>query len=76
MSRYQQPDGNSVGSRGVTTDQGPEDGDGVPSQYITPEGIPTRAEVAEDLKQHVEMAHVLPLRLAESKVNQTKAESE
>ena len=54
--------------------QGLEDGDGNLSPYIRPEGIPTRSEVAEDLKQHVEMVHVLPLRLAKSKDNEIKTQ--
>ena len=42
-------------------DLGEKDGDGHPTPYFTPEGIAMRAEVSEELKEHVHMAHELIL---------------
>ncbi len=55
---------------------GPVDDDGNPSPYITPPDLPEKEDVSATLKEHVTMAHELPLRMAESKVNQLKAEAD
>ena len=47
-------------------DRGLQTPEGEPDCYVTPEGLPTRAEVIQDLKEHVEMAHVLPMRMLEA----------
>ena len=52
------------------------DDDGNPSPYITPPDLPKREDVSANIKEHVTMAHELPLRMAESKVNQLKAEAD
>ena len=50
-----------------TCDRGPiDDNTGNQMPYITPVGIQTREEVNEELRQHVETAHLLPIRLNES----------
>ena len=54
---------------------GEPDADGNPTAYVTPEGIATRAEVAEDLKDHVHMAHELALRFKEVDVEKIRAEA-
>ena len=54
---------------------GPTDEDGTRTQYITPEGLATRAEVTADLLQHVEMAHILPIKLLEAQRDATQAEA-
>ena len=56
-------------------DRGPLDDDGNKSCYVTPEGLPTRAEVMEDIKNHILMAHELPLRHSEAEVNKVKADT-
>ena len=45
---------------------GPLDANHLPTPYVTPVDLRTREEVTEDLKQHVETAHQLQIRLAEA----------
>ena len=56
-------------------DHGEKDGDGNATAYITPEGIATRAEVSEELKEHVHMAHELILKHKEVEVTKINAEA-
>lgn len=44
---------------------GQPDANDMPTPYVTPPGLPTREEVAVDLRQHVETAHMLQIGLAE-----------
>ena len=53
---------------------GPND-DGVLQPYITPEGISSRAEVSEELKEHVRMAHELALEAGKLEVSKLNAEA-
>ena len=46
--------------------RGPLDANQQPTPYVTPTGLRTRDEVNGDLKQHVDTAHMLPMRLAEA----------
>ena len=55
---------------------GVPDGQGNPTPYMTEEGIPTRAEVSQDLRDHVKMAHELPLKHKEAAAEQTKADAD
>ena len=56
---------------------GPPDTEtGVPTPYVSDEECVTRAEVVEDLKNHVKMAHELPFQLQENNTRQFKAETE
>ena len=43
----------------------PLDSNHLPTPYVTPADLRTREEVSEDLRQHVETAHTLQIRLAE-----------
>ena len=57
-------------------DQGEPDDDGIPTAYMTPEGIATRAEVNEELKEHVRMAHELIVKHKELEVAKLQAEAD
>ena len=46
--------------------RGPPDEDGVNDCYTTPEGLATRELVSQYLKEHVEMAHMLPIKALEA----------
>ena len=56
--------------------KGGTDGSGNPLLYMTDEGIPTREEVKQDLKEHVKMAHELPLKHKEAAAEELRAEAE
>ena len=47
-------------------DRGPPQPDGEPDCYITPENLATHEQVKLDLKEHVEMAHILPIKAMEA----------
>ena len=47
-------------------DRGQPTADGQPDCYSTPEGLATRELVQADLKEHVEMAHILPIKAVEA----------
>ena len=57
-------------------DRGEETPEGGSDCYITPEGLPTREKVIQDLKEHVEMAHVLPMKFLEAERDKLKAEAD
>ena len=48
-------------------DRGPPTADGQPDCYTTPEGLATHELVKADPKEHVEMAHILPIKATEAK---------
>lgn len=54
---------------------GQPDANDTPTTSVTPPGLPTREEVAEDLRQHVVMAHILQIRLAEANAKQMEMEA-
>ena len=54
---------------------GEPDDDGNPTLYVTPADLQRRDEVTADLKDHVFMAHELPLRHSESATNKIMAEA-
>ena len=56
-------------------DHGEPDGEGNPQPYITPEGIATRSEVNEELKDHVHMAHKLIIEHKKVEVSKINAEA-
>ena len=51
------------------------DANDTPTPYVTPFGLPTREDVAEDLGQHVETAHMLQIRLAEADAKKLEMEA-
>ena len=53
----------------------PPDDDGVATPYLTPPDLQRRKEVVADLKEHVNMAHLLPLQHVEYDVKRTAAET-
>ena len=56
---------------------GPPDTEtGVPTPYVSDEECLTRADVLEDLKNHVRMAHELPLQLQQNNTRQYEVETE
>ena len=55
---------------------GPPGPNGEENPFITAEGNTTREQVAEELKTHIEMAHLLPIRLEENRTKTTMAEAE
>ena len=57
-------------------DQGEPDDDGNPMPYITLEGIASRAEVSEELKEHVRMAHELIVEQKKMEVAKLQAEAD
>ena len=54
---------------------GAPDDDGNPQPFMTPEGIATRQEVNEELKDHVHMAHELILEHKKLEVGKINAEA-
>ena len=57
-------------------EQGEPDDNGMPTPYITPEGIASRAEVSEELKEHVRMAHELIVQHKKLEVEKIQAEAD
>ena len=55
--------------------RGPPDGDDNPTAYITPPDLQRREEVVADLREHVNMAHELPLKLVETDVKKLATET-
>ena len=55
--------------------RGPPDANSQPTPYVTPTGLRTREDVNEDLKQHVDTAHLLPIRLAEAESRKLEMEA-
>ena len=55
--------------------RGPLDANEEPTPYITPAGLQQREEVNADLREHLNMAHELPLKHAESEVKKLAAET-
>ena len=56
-------------------DLGEKDDNGQPTPFITPEGISTRAEVSEELREHVHMAHELVVEHKKLEVAKINAEA-
>ena len=56
-------------------EQGEPDDNGMPSPWLTTEGIPTRAEVDEELREHVRMAHELILQHKKIEVEKIREEA-
>ena len=56
-------------------DRGPPNEDGVNDCYTTPEGLQTRELVNQYLKEHVEMAHLLPIRAIEAEEKKLAAQA-
>ena len=52
---------------------GPPDDQGVRGPYLTSLDKTKRDEVVEDLKNHMEMTHLLPIRLAEDETKKMEA---
>ena len=46
--------------------KGPRGENGEENPFITDEALTTRADVSAELDKHVEMAHLLPIRLEEN----------
>ena len=57
-------------------EQGEPDDNGLPTPYITPEGIATRVEVSEELREHVRMAHELIVQHKKLEVEKIQAEAD
>ena len=53
----------------------PDDRIGSPTPYITPDGLTTRQEVNEDLKFHVDTAHMMVIRFNEWEAKRIDAEA-
>lgn len=58
-----------------TCTRGPLDANGIATPYVTPTGLQTREDVNEDLRVHVDTAHLLPIRLAEAETKKIEAEA-
>ena len=56
-------------------DRGMPDEDGNPDCYTTPEGLQTRDQVSADLKEHVDMAHLMPIRMLEAEEKKLQAQA-
>ena len=56
-------------------DRGPPNEDGINDCYTTPEGLGTRELVQQYLKEHVEMAHVLPIKALEAEEKKIRAQA-
>ena len=56
-------------------DRGQPDEDGKPDCYTTPEGLATRELVQLDLREHVEMAHLLPIKALEAEEKKLVAQA-
>ena len=56
--------------------KGEPDGQGNLTPYLTEKGLPTRADVSQDLDRHIKMAHELPLKHKEAQAEQTKADAD
>ena len=54
---------------------GPPDENLTPTPYVTPQELRTREEVSEDLRNHVETAHTLRIRLAEADAKRIEMEA-
>ena len=52
------------------------EGEETPGPYVTHVECATRAEVSEDLRDHVNMVHDLPLKTQQVQVHQYQAETE
>ena len=49
--------------------RGPPTPEGEPDCYTTPEGLATRELVTADLREHVKMVHILPIKAVEAEEN-------
>ena len=56
-------------------DSGPPDANNLRGPYVTSLDNVRREEVTDDLKNHVEMAHLLPIRLEEAATKKIEAEA-
>ena len=49
--------------------------DGIRANYVTPEGLATRADIMADYLQHVEVAHKLAIQLLEAQCDADQAKA-
>ena len=56
-------------------DRGTPTPDGAPDCYTTPEGLATHDLVKADLKEHMEMAHILPIKAIEAEEKRFQAQA-
>lgn len=54
---------------------GPEDHNNIRRPFITSEDNRWREELTEDIKQHVEMAHMIPIRLEDAATKKIEAKA-
>ena len=55
---------------------GPRGPNGEENPFVTSSDLPTRADVSAELDKHVEMAHLLPIRLEENRTKTIEAEAQ
>ena len=55
--------------------RGPLDANQLPTPYITPPDLQRREEVSEDLRVHVDSAHMMPIKMAEAEFKKIEAEA-